>query len=150
MKRALAAGCLAAIAAGGVLHLVGRPEAGDLVLAIGTAGVLVPLAWSVAASLLRRDVGVDAIALVAIAGALALQEWAAAAVVALMLSGGNALEEQAAGRARRELSELVARAPRVLERRLEVHVDADVVREVLEQVAHAHDPEAVGLGRAEL
>ena len=113
MRRALAAGCLAAVVAGGILHLVGRPEAGDLVLAIGTAGVLVPLAWSVAASLVRRDVGVDAIALVAIAGALALQEWAAAAVVALMLSGGNALEELAAGRARRELSELVARAPRV-------------------------------------
>ena len=51
------------------------------------------------------------------AGALALQEWAAAAVVALMLAGGNALEEAAGGRARRELTTLVARAPRIAHRR---------------------------------
>ncbi len=80
---------------------------------MGTGGVLVPLTWSVLVSLVRRDVGVDAIALVAIGGALALQEWGAGAVVALMLSGGNALEEAAAGRARRELTALVARAPRI-------------------------------------
>ena len=40
----------------------------------------------------------------------------AAAVVALMLAGGNALEEVAAGRARRELTTLVARAPRIAHR----------------------------------
>jgi heavy metal translocating P-type ATPase len=113
LRRLVAVSCLAALAAGGALHLLGWPDAGDIVLAAGTAGVLVPLTWSVVASLLRRDVGVDAIALVAIGGALALQEWAAAAVVALMLAGGNALEEIAAGRARRELTALVARAPRV-------------------------------------
>ena len=112
-RRLLAACCLVAIGTGGVLHLVGRPGAGDLVLAIGTGGVLVPLTWSVVVSLARRDVGVDAIALVAIAGALGLREWAAGAVVALMLSGGNALEEVAAGHARRELTALVARAPRI-------------------------------------
>ena len=44
--------------------------------------------------------GVDAIALVAMAGALALGEYLAGAVVALMLAGGNALEAAAsAGRA---------------------------------------------------
>jgi heavy metal translocating P-type ATPase len=117
-RRLVAASCLAAIAAGGVLHLVGRPGAGDRVLAVGTGGVLVPLTWSVLASLARRDVGVDAIALVAIAGALALQQWGAGAVIALMLSGGNALEEIAAGRARRELTALVARAPRIAHLRL--------------------------------
>ena len=41
---------------------------------------------------MRRDVGVDAIALVSMAGALALGEYLAGAVVALMLAGGNALE----------------------------------------------------------
>jgi heavy metal translocating P-type ATPase len=115
-RRLLAAGCLVAIAAGGILHLAGMPRAGDLVLALGTGIVLVPLAWNVGRSLANRDVGVDAIALIAIAGALALQEWGAAAVVALMLAGGNALEEAAAGRARRELKTLVARAPRIAHR----------------------------------
>jgi heavy metal translocating P-type ATPase len=115
-RRLLAAGCLVAIGTGGILHLAGRPQAGDLVLALGTALVLVPLTWSVGRSLANRDVGVDAIALIAIAGALALQEWGAAAVVALMLAGGNALEETAAARARRELRTLVARAPRIAHR----------------------------------
>ena len=69
-----------------------------------TAMLLVPLTWSVLRSLLRRDVGVDVIALVAMAGALVLGEYLAGAVVALMLAGGNALEERASRRARRELT----------------------------------------------
>ena len=131
-RRLLAATCVAALAAGGLLHLVGRPHWGDLVLAGGTALVLLPLTWSVLQSLVRRDIGVDAIALVAISGALALQEWAAGAVVALMLAGGNALEEVAARRARKELTALVERAPRVAH----VRRDDDAVDEVpVEQVA---------------
>ena len=74
--------------------------------------LLVPLTWSVVRSLLRRDVGVDAIALISMAGALALGEYLAGAVIALMLAGGNALEEAANRRARRELTSLVERAPR--------------------------------------
>jgi heavy metal translocating P-type ATPase len=125
-RRLIAAACLVAIGLGVILHLAGLPRGGDLVLALGTVLVLVPLTWSVALSLAKRDVGVDAIALIAIAGALALQEWGAAAVVALMLAGGNALEEVAGGRARRELSTLVARAPRVAHRLL----DGGAVEEV--------------------
>ena len=124
-NRLLAAGVLAAIGAGGLLHLAGQPESGDAVWAVATAVVLVPLTWSVGRTLLRGDVGVDAIALVAMAAALALGEYLAGAVVGLMLAGGNALEDYAAGRARRELSALVARAPRVAHRRV-----GDVVEEV--------------------
>jgi heavy metal translocating P-type ATPase len=115
-RRLLAAGCLVAIGTGAILHLAGNPGAGGVVLALGAGLVLVPLTWSVARSLVRGDVGVDAIALIAIAGALALQEWGTAAVVALMLAGGNALEEAAAGRAHRELKALVSRAPRIAHR----------------------------------
>ena len=74
--------------------------------------MLVPLVVSTRARSFRGDVGVDAIALVAIVWALALGEFLAAAIVALMMSGGAALEAWAAGRARRELRLLVARAPR--------------------------------------
>lgn len=124
-NRLLAAGVLAAIGAGGLLHLASEPQAGDAVWAVATAVVLVPLAWSVGKSLLRGDVGVDAIALVAMAAALVLGEYLAGAVVGLMLAGGNALEDYAAGRARRELSSLVARAPRIAHRRR-----GDLVEEV--------------------
>ena len=117
-NRLLAAGVLAAIGVGGLLHVLSAPDAGNAVWAIATAVVLVPLAWSVGRSLLHGDVGVDAIALVAMAGSLALGEYLAGAVVGLMLAGGNALEDSAAGRARRELRALVSRAPRIAHRRV--------------------------------
>jgi len=115
--RLLALAALAAIGAGGGLHLAGLARAGDVLWAGGTVLVLIPLAWSVAEALRRRDVGVDAIALVAIAAALALGQYLAGAVVALMLAGGNALEAYAARRARRELTALVEAAPRKASRR---------------------------------
>jgi cation transport ATPase len=108
---------LTGIVVGGLLELfVGAPPA-DAVWAATVALMLVPLTWSVARSLLRGDVGVDLIALLAMAGALALGEYLAGAVIALMLAGGNALEAFASGRARRELTALVERAPRVANRR---------------------------------
>ena len=65
--------------------------------------VLGPLVWSVVRSLAHGDVGVDAIALLAIAVALVLGEYLTAVIVSLMLAGGNALEASANVRARREL-----------------------------------------------
>ncbi len=56
--------------------------------------------------------GVDVIALLAIGGAVALGETFTAALIALMVAGGGALEEYAQGRARGELSALLARVPR--------------------------------------
>jgi heavy metal translocating P-type ATPase len=126
----LAIGALAGICAGALLHLLSRPAAGDAAWAATTALVLVPLTWSVLRSLLRGDVGVDAIALVAMAGALALGEYLAGAVVALMLSGGNALEEYAARHARRELTELVSRAPRTANRRKGARIEVVPVEDL--------------------
>lgn len=88
-----------------------------MVWAVVTGALLIPLTWSVIRTLLRRDLGVDAIALVAMAGALALQEFLAGAVVALMLAGGNALEAAAGRRARHDLEALVARVPKWAMRR---------------------------------
>jgi heavy metal translocating P-type ATPase len=105
-------GALACVVAGGILQLLGIDAPAHAVWAAGTAILLVPLSLSVIRTLLRRDLGVDAIALVSMVGALALGEYLAGAVVALMLAGGNALEDAANRRARRELTALVERAPR--------------------------------------
>jgi cation transport ATPase len=121
---------LCGIASGGLLALFVGAGPADAVWAATVALMLVPLSWSVARSLLRGDVGVDVIALLAMAGALALGEYLAGAVIALMLAGGNALEAFASGRARRELTKLVQRAPRVARRRTEQgwdDVDVDLV-----------------------
>jgi heavy metal translocating P-type ATPase len=109
----VAALAVAALGVGGLLHGLDQEPAGDAVWAASVAGMLVPLGWSVARTLARRDLGVDLIALLAMAAALALGEYLAGSVVAVMLTGGNALEALAAGRARRELTTLIERAPRV-------------------------------------
>ncbi len=135
-QRLLALGALIAVSVGGLLHLVGQEPAGDTLWAVSVGVMLVPLGWSVLRSLLKRDVGVDAIALVSMAGALGLRQFSAGAVIALMLAGGNALEELAGKRARRELTKLVQRAPRIAHRRRgeaveEVPVDDLVVGDVV-------------------
>jgi heavy metal translocating P-type ATPase len=127
---------LCGIAIGGLLALVSLPEPADAVWAATVAVMLLPLTWSVARALIGGKLGVDLIALLAMAGALALGEYLAGAVIALMLAGGNALEAFASGRARRELTALVERAPRVARRRSEsgweeVRVEEVEVGEIL-------------------
>src|SRR4051794_37660211 len=108
--RILAALALAAIVAGLLLDARGHGDAADVLWAVTIAAMLVPLAWSLVATVLTGRVGVDAIALVAMGGALALGEYLAGAVIALMLAGGNALETAANRRARRELTALLEHA----------------------------------------
>jgi len=53
---------------------------------------------------------------VAILGAVALDESFTAALIGLMVAGGGALEAYAEGRARGEISALLARVPRLAHR----------------------------------
>ena len=73
-ERALALVALAGVVGGGILWGVGEGQAADALWAATDAVMLVPLTWSVLRTLLARDVGVDAIALFSMAGALALRE----------------------------------------------------------------------------
>lgn len=128
---AIAAAALVGTLAGGVCHLAGAPTAGDWLWRLTIVALLVPLTWEVGRALLHGDLGVDVIALLAMAGALIGGELLAGAVVGVMLAGGNALEARAAGRARRELTALLRRAPRQARRRVgdgweEVTADAVV------------------------
>jgi len=119
------------LAAGALLHLLGQRSAGQLAWAASTLIVLVPTIVDVLRGLLRREAGVDVIAVLAMAGALWLREYLASAVIALMLTGGNALERFAVARARRDLRALLERTPRVAHRRLGsdvVDVDVDEVQ----------------------
>jgi len=101
------------LAAGVAAWWSGRPGIADLAWTVTTAIALIPLTISVLLDLLRRELGVDVIALLAMGGALAFGQPLAGAVVALMLSGGLSLESYARGRASRELRALLARAPRM-------------------------------------
>jgi heavy metal translocating P-type ATPase len=110
------AACIAGVAVGGVLVWSDHLAAGHAVWAVTTVVGGVPVLVDVVRSIARREAGVDLIAVIAIAGCLALREYAAGAVVALMLASGQALEEYADRRAHRELSGLLARAPRRVHR----------------------------------
>jgi heavy metal translocating P-type ATPase len=117
--RLLAAVAALAITAGGFLHLAGTARAGDEVWAAAVALLAAGLTFEVARTIvIDRHMGVDTIALVAMVGSLALGQELAGVVVGLMFSGGAALEDFAATRARRELTALVQRAPRVAQLRV--------------------------------
>jgi heavy metal translocating P-type ATPase len=80
----------------------------------------------------ERRPSVDVIAVLALAGALVVDEPLAGAVITVMLMTGQALEARAAERARRDLSLLVSRAPRTARLRVasgvvQVPVDEVVV-----------------------
>src|SRR5215831_5574473 len=100
------------LVAGSVLHLAGAGAAGNMAwAATGVCGAGYAL-WAMGEALHHHRVGVDVIALLAVAGALAVGELLAAAVISVMLASGRALEAWAAGRARRDLRVLLERAPR--------------------------------------
>jgi heavy metal translocating P-type ATPase len=117
--RLLAGIALAALAAGGALHALGAPDAGDLVWRAAVALLAAALAYEVVRTVVvDHHLGVDTIALVAMVGALALGQELAGIVIGLMFSGGEALEATASRRARRELTQLVRRAPTVAHRKV--------------------------------
>ena len=103
--------CLGGLLAGGLLHLRGVEAAGNLVWVVVAAGGIVLALLGVAEALRSGRLGVDVIAVLAVAGAIAVGEYLASAVIAVMLATGRAIEGWAAGQARRELESLLARAP---------------------------------------
>ena len=63
--------------------------------------------------LARGVFGVDILAVTAIAASVAVGEYWAALIIVLMLTGGEALEDYAANRAKRDLTALLAHAPQI-------------------------------------
>jgi heavy metal translocating P-type ATPase len=136
LRRTLVAIAIAGLAGGILARAAGRPDLSDLAWELGTAPVIGGLAVSIVKDLLSGRFGVDAIALLSMGAALALGQPLAGAVVALMYSGGNVLEDIAVARAEHDLRSLVDRAPRQAHRKTgerieEVPVEAVLVGEEL-------------------
>jgi len=118
LRWALVSIAVAGLAAGIAVQAAGQPGLADLFWTLATAPVVAGLAVSIIRDFLAGRLGVDAIALVSMSAALALGQPLAGAVVALMYSGGNVLEEIAVARAEHDLRSLVDRAPREAHRRI--------------------------------
>ena len=118
LRWALVTIAIAGLAAGIAAHFADRAHLADLLWTLATAPVIAGLAVSMLRDLLAGRLGVDAIALVSMSAALALGQPLAGAVVALMYSGGNVLEDIAVARAEHGLRALLDRAPRIAHRRV--------------------------------
>lgn len=118
------------LVAGGVAWLSAADRLAGIVWITGTVlGLGSSLIWTIVA-ISRRQPSVDIIAVLALVGALAVDEPFAGAMITVMLASGRLLEARAATRARRELGLLVERAPRTARRRVEggvVEIAVDVV-----------------------
>lgn len=103
---------LAGLVVGGVAALTGAGRVADVAFGLAIGLALVPATVAALRALGDRHLGVDLIAILAMLGAIWLGELLAGAIIAVMLTGGEALEDLAAQRARRELTALLQRAPR--------------------------------------
>ncbi|WP_204163415.1 heavy metal translocating P-type ATPase [Nocardioides gilvus] len=78
--------------------------------------VMVATAMGMVRDLMEGRWGLDVLALIAMGATLAVEEYVAGLIIALMLTGGEALEAWAARRATRELDTLLNRAPAYAQR----------------------------------
>ncbi len=85
----------------------------------------IPMVWQLLKKLVKREFGSDLLAGVSIITAILLHEYLVAAIVVLMISGGEALEEFATARASSVLDALARRMPSVAHRK-EANGIADV------------------------
>jgi heavy metal translocating P-type ATPase/RND family efflux transporter MFP subunit len=135
-RRALILFALASLTAGLVVAFVGSPDVARWIWAAGATPVAASLAVAIIRDLRAGRTGVDAIAFLSMAAALALGETLAGVIVAVMYAGGNVLEDFAVGRAERDLRSLVDRAPRSAHRRFaesieDIPIDAIRVGDML-------------------
>jgi heavy metal translocating P-type ATPase len=129
-ERALFVVSTVLLLAGGAAWLLSAPTAAAALWIAGTVlGLVFSVGWTVTA-IRRGQSSVDIIAVLALAGALVVNEPFAGAMITVMLASGRLLEARAAARARRELSLLVERAPRSARR----HVAGAVVEVPVDEV----------------
>jgi cation transport ATPase len=108
----LAFALVAAVIAGG-LDLGGQDTAAHAILAFAAGAVSIPLLIDMGRTLRSGHFGIDILAITAIATSVILQEYWAAMIIVLMLTGGEALEDYAERRAKKELSNLLHNRPKI-------------------------------------
>ncbi len=103
---AVLTGCLALVVAG----QASLAEVGVIVIALVA---IIPAMRDMIRTIISGQVGIDVIAIAAILASLLLNQYAAAAVIVIMLTGGEALEDFAKNRAKQELDSLLKRKPTI-------------------------------------
>lgn len=123
---------LVGLATGVMLWLTGAEMTLGVTAYLVLGIVIVITAIDMFKDLMRGHWGLDILAVIAMIATVAVQEYVAGLIIALMLTGGEALEDLAARRASRELDQLLNRAPAFAGR---IHpVTGEVERIAIEEV----------------
>ncbi|RIK01807.1 MAG: heavy metal translocating P-type ATPase, partial [Acidobacteria bacterium] len=98
---------LTALVAGIVATLFDADDVADACWIAGTVVAILPAVWWVIDALRRGRVGVDLIAVLSLVGTLLVGEYAAGALIGVMLASGQALDAAAERRATKDLRALL-------------------------------------------
>jgi heavy metal translocating P-type ATPase len=131
LRRGLIIVALLGFALGSAATMLNAPQAAQWSWRLGAAPVLVGLSIAIVRDVLAGRMGVDVIAFLSMAAALALGENLAAVIVAIMYAGGNLLEDFAVSRAEHDLKALIDRAPHVAHRRIGDAIEDAAVESVV-------------------
>lgn len=112
----LVAATIVVAAVAGILSTTPARAAAPWALGVFAVAVAVRSFVAMVREVVGGKAGVDVLAVTAICAAVAVGQYWAALVIVLMLTGGEALEDYAAHRARRDLTALLAHAPRTAHR----------------------------------
>jgi heavy metal translocating P-type ATPase len=96
-----------------LLYLTDYRTAANWVLGVSALINVIPLVWNMIEDVRSGKYGIDILAATAIITSVLLREYWAGMVVVLMLTGGVALENYAERRAKKELSALLDRKPKM-------------------------------------
>lgn len=113
-----------------VFPQVGLDSERDWPLFVALVGGGGPLVWDLVKQTFKREFGADFLAGISIVTALILGEYLAGSVIVLMLSGGEALEDYAVGRASDVLKALADRMPTIAHKK----VDGELVDLPVEEI----------------
>lgn len=110
-RRRLMLAVIVGLIAGVVFWLTDQTTALAVTAYVVLGAVIVTTAVGMVRDLMAGRWGLDVLAVIAMIATLAVGEYVAGLIIALMLTGGEALEDLAARRATRELDRLLSRAP---------------------------------------
>lgn len=99
-----------------ILWGTGADTPAQWIASLYTLGIVGITGYGMVQDIRRGHYGLDILAVIAMLATVAVGEYIASLIIVLMLSGGEALEDYAAGRAKGELDALLDRAPQIAHR----------------------------------
>ena len=116
LRYPLVAGTLVALLAVAATLAAGQPGVAQVAASAYALTVAAYLAFGMARRVAAGQWGIDILAVTAIVSTVLVGEYIASMIIVLMLAGGTALEDYAAGRAKGELTALLERVPQTAHR----------------------------------